>query len=82
MKEKPKKVETRREKLIIENCKLKIANLRPGAEGRMSKRGGGEATPVLVLRKEPGRGEEAHRRSHRLHLQRVHRSLQRHPVRG
>ena len=33
---------------------------------------------LLVLRQEPARGEEAHRRAVGLHLRRVHRALQRH----
>ena len=33
---------------------------------------------VLVLRQEPERRPQAHRRAHRLHLRRVHRALQRH----
>ena len=33
---------------------------------------------LLVLRQEPARGEEAHRRAFGLHLRRVHRALQRH----
>ena len=38
---------------------------------------------LLVLRQEPARGEEAHRRPVGLHLRRVHRALQRHhPRRG